>query len=103
MSGVIHVALRATGSHPHSAVRRIDMHPLHQGEINNQPVIATAQSGPVVTAAAYGGEKIILPTKPHGGDHIGYVGTASDQERPLVDHAVVQLAGLLIVLVASLD
>ena len=103
MTGMIHVALRATGSHPHGAVRRIDAHPLHQGEIDHQPVIATAQSGPVVAAAAYGGEKIILPAKPHGGDHIGDIGTASDQKRPLVDHGVVQLAGLLVALVASLD
>ena len=41
VTGVIHVTLRATGSHSHGVVGRISTHPLHQGEINNQPVIAT--------------------------------------------------------------
>ena len=103
MTGVIHVALRAARFRPHGAVRRVDAHPLHQGEVYHQPVIAAAQSGPVVAAAADGGEKIILPAKSHGGDHIGDIGTASDEKRPLVDHGVVQLAGLLVMLVTSLD
>ena len=100
---MIHVALGAAGSHPHRAFGRIDTHPLHQGEVDHQPVIAASQSGPVVAAAAYGGEQIILPAKSHGADHIGDIGAAGDQQRPLVDHAVVELAGLLIALVAALD
>jgi hypothetical protein len=103
MSGVIHVALRATRPHPYSAIRRIDPHPPHKGEINHQPVIATSQSRPIVTSAAYGGEKIVFPTKSHGEDYIGYIGATSDEQWPLVDHAIIQLAGFLVTLVASLD
>ena len=51
VTGVIHVALRATGFDTHGAVFGVDAHPLHQGKVDHQPVIATAQSGPVVAAA----------------------------------------------------
>jgi len=54
MTGMLHVALRTTGTGPDSAVRRIDAYPLHEGEINHQAVIAAAQPWPVVATAAYG-------------------------------------------------
>src|SRR5262245_33751087 len=102
MCGVIHAALRATGFCAHGAVPGINAHPLHQGEVNHQPVVAAPESGPVVAAAPHGSKELVLPRKAHGRDDIGYIRASSDQERPLVDHAVVEPAGLLVVRVAAL-
>ena len=41
--------------------------------------------------------------KAHGGNNVGHVGAAGDEERPLVNHRVVELAGLVVVRVASPD
>src|SRR5262245_5234734 len=103
MGGVIHAALSATGLRPHGAIPGINAHPVHPGEVNHQPVVAAPESGPIVAAAPYGREQIILPSKAHGGDDIGDIAAASDQERPLVNHAVVEPAGFLVVRVAALD
>ena len=56
-----------------------------------------------MATATDGGEQIILPSKAHGGDDVGDIGAASDEQRPLVNHAVVELAGLFVLLVAALD
>ena len=65
--------------------------PFHEGEINHQAVIATTQAGSVVTTATYGREQLLVATESHGGNHIRHIGAARDQQRPLVDHGIVQL------------
>jgi hypothetical protein len=39
----------------------------------------------------------------HRGHNIRHVCAASDHERPLVDHAIVQTAGVIVTLVVGLD
>ena len=103
MRRVIHAALRATGFRPHGAVLRINAHPLHQGKVNHQAVVAAPESWPVVAAAPHRRKEIVLPRKAHGRDDIGDIRAASNQQRPLVNHPVVEPAGFLVLRVAALD
>jgi hypothetical protein len=56
-----------------------------------------------MSAAAYGGEKVIIPAKSHGGYYVGDIGAAGYEKRPLVYHCVIQLAGLVVLLIISLN
>ena len=89
VTGVIHIALGTTGSNPHGLVDRINPDPVHQGEIDHQPIVATPQPRSIVGAAAYRREKLVLPAKADRRDHIGNIGAARDQQRPLIDHRVI--------------
>ena len=47
--------------------------------------------------------RLVVAPEIHRRDHVGDIDTAGDQQRPLVDHAVVEFAGIVIVGVAALD
>jgi hypothetical protein len=81
----------------------IDADALHRGKVDDQAVVDQGKAGTVVTASSYGDEKIIVPSKMHCGYNIRYVRAASDEERPLVDHAVIDLARLVILGVTGLN
>jgi hypothetical protein len=56
-----------------------------------------------VTAAANGDEKLLVSAEIHRADHIGRIDTPSDQQRPLIDHAVVEFADFIVTGIVSFD
>src|SRR5690606_23963272 len=72
-------------------------------KIDHQPVIAGGEAWPVVAAAADGDELAAVAAEAHRCDNVGYIRAPGNQRRPLVDHAVVELARLVITGVGRLD
>ena len=103
MGGVIDVAGGAAGPTRTVRLRRIDAHALHRRQVDDQSVVDAAEPGSVVAAAANGDGKLVVAAEIHRRDHVGDVGAARDQQRPLVDHAVVELARLVVVGVIAPD
>ena len=103
MRRVIDIAPGAAALDAHRAVRRVDADALHAREVDHQAVVAGAEAGAVVAAAAHGEGQAVLAGEVDGADHIGHIDAAGNQRRALVDHAVVDLARLLVVGVARLD
>ena len=72
-------------------------------QVDDQPVVDAAEPGTVVAAAADGDRQLVVAPEVDRRDHVADVGAARDQQRPLVDHGVVERAGLVIVRVAGAD
>ncbi len=103
VGGVVDIAGDAAGADSHRSLRRIDSDAFHHRQVDDQTVIDAAQAGPAMAAAAHGNRKLVVAAEIHRRHHVGRVGTARDDERPLVDHAVIELARLLIVRVVAAD
>jgi hypothetical protein len=71
-------------------------HTFEAGEIYQYPIVDHAASGDAVPAAADGQRQAILAREVYGVDHVGRAGRAHDNRRPLIDHAVVDLASFVI-------
>ncbi len=100
---MVDVAGDAAGADPHRPLRRVDAHALHHRQIDNQPIIDAGEARPIVGAAANGDGKLAVPAEIHRRDHIGDVGAAGDQQRPLVDHRVVELSRLVVIRMVAPD
>jgi len=74
------------------AVRRIDAHALRPAEIDHQAAIAHGTAGDVVPASADCHDEIVSPGKVDASHHIRCAGTAGDQRRVPIDHAIPDLA-----------
>ena len=61
-----------------------------------RPSSQLPRPGPVVAAAADRDQQALLAPEVHGRDDVGDVGAARDEPRALVDHAVVELARLVV-------
>ena len=103
MRRVVDVPRRAARLDANGAVRRVDPHPFHHRQVDDQPVVDAAQAGAVVAAAADGDEKTVVAAEIHRGDHVGDIDALRDEQRPLVDHAVVERASLVVVRIAPRD
>jgi len=55
-----------------------------------------------VPATAYGQEHLVLAGEVHAADDVSHVGAARYHARALVDHAVVDLAGFIVVWITGL-
>ena len=93
VGGVVHFPPNASASDAHALRLGVHPHVAHRGQINDQPVVANSQAAGIVAAASDGSEQMTLATEFHCGHHIGYIGAPRDQQRPLVDHAVIDFAG----------
>ena len=102
-NGMIDIARRASSIDTHGAVRRIDAHAPHHGEVDHQPVVATAQAWAIVAAATDGDQQALAAAEAHRGDDVGDVHAARDQAWPLVDHAIVKRTGGIVVNVTWTD
>src|SRR5882724_4490338 len=100
---MVDVALRASSADPRRAGNRVDAHALHRRQVDDQAVIDAGEPGAIVAAAPNGDAQIIVATKIHRRYHVGDIDTASDQQRVLVDHAVVERTGIVIVGLATPD
>src|SRR5262249_17817050 len=87
------------GSRPHG----IDTNASHWSQIGHETAIAYRLASDVVPAAAHRDQKIVLPRDPHRVDDVSRAGTTDDERRPLVDHAVPNLADIVVVLVIRTD
>jgi hypothetical protein len=96
MAGVIHIALRATGIHPHSAVGGIDSDALHRRKVNHQSLITNSQPGTVVTSTADGDRKAILAGKIHRCHCVRHVRATNDNDETPIDHRIVHFASAFI-------
>src|SRR5262245_55153529 len=103
MGGVIDIARRAARVDPNGFARRIHAHALRHRKINHPPVVAAAEPGAIVATAADREEETLIAAEVHRRDDIGDVHAARNKEWPLVDHAIVQFAGLLVPRVVSED
>src|SRR5208283_6125706 len=70
--------------------------PLHRRKVDHQAVIDAAETRTVVAAAANGDRELVVPPEIDRGGHVGDVGASSDEQRPLVDHGVVELSRFLV-------
>ena len=100
---VIDLSGQAARGDPHGLGRRIDPYALHHRKIDNETIIDAAESGSIMAAATNGDGQILLAAEVHSRDHIGRVGAARDQMRPLVDHRVIKLARLIVFGVVAAD
>ncbi len=96
MGGVIHFSRGGATLDPRRAGLGVYSDPLHQGQIDHQPVVADAEAGAVVAATADGEREPVLPAEVHCTDNVANVRAARDQPRVAVDHPVIDLAGVLI-------
>lgn len=93
---VIDVAGGAAALDANDAPFRIDVNTLHRGQVDDEPVIAAAQPGAVVAAAADGQQQALVSREIYRRNHVGDVRASRNQQRPLVDHAVVELSRFVI-------
>ncbi len=103
VGGVVDVAPGAAAADARGPGGRIDPDALHRREVDDEPVVAGAEAGAVVAAAADGEEQAVFAGEVDGGDDVGGVGAAGDQGRALVDHGVVDRARLVVARIAGLD
>src|SRR5918999_4440616 len=94
--GAVHLAPRAAAADADGPGLRVDVDVLHGREVDDDAVVDGAEAGSVVATAAHREGQVAVAGER---DHLRYVvrsGTAGDQGRPLVDHRVVDLAGVLV-------
>ena len=95
-----HVAPPCTRTVP--AVR-IDLDVAHRREVDHEPVVAHSEAARVVAAAANRDQRALPAPEVDRSGHVLSVRTAGDQARAAVDHAVVDLAGLVVAAVPGGD
>src|ERR1700730_17507873 len=100
---MVDVALGASGANPRRAGHRVDAHALDGRQVNDKAIIDAGEPGPIVAAAAYSDAQAIVAAEIHRRHHVGDVDTASDQQWPLVDHAVIERTGFVIIALATVD
>ena len=93
---VIDVAGRAARAHSHRPVLGIDPHALHRRQVDDQAVIDAAKTRTIVAAAANGDRELVVAAEIHRRDDISDVRASGDEQRPLVDHGVVEFSRLIV-------
>src|SRR6185295_10806103 len=89
MCSMIDIPRCAARRHAHGAVGRVYTHAFHHRQVDHETIVDGSVAWAVVTATPNRDRQLLLPAEVHGGDDIGDVNTASDQQGPLVYHGVV--------------
>ena len=101
--GGVDLAPRAAAADPHGPGVCVHSDVAQERQVDDDAVVAGSQASPVVAAAADGERKAAVPgERDHAGDLLD-VRARGDQCGPLVDHAVVDLAGLVVLGVVAAD
>ena len=103
MRRMVHIAPRAAATDAHSPRRRIDVDVLDERKIDDQAIVADAQTACVVASASNRNSNIVLPAEMNGGNYVGHVSALGDQARLTVDHRVVDFARFFVARVGGLD
>jgi hypothetical protein len=77
MHRVVDVTPGATPTHPRRARPWIDMNVLDGRKVDDQAVIAYAQTAGIMAAAANGNPQIVFPAEMNCGHHVGNMGIAA--------------------------
>ena len=77
--GVVQIAQRAPALDAGGARVGIDAHAVHRREVDDQPVVDSAQPGAVVAAAADGDEDVVVSREVDRGDDVGDVDAVGDE------------------------
>jgi hypothetical protein len=93
---MVDVAGDASGANPRRPRRRVDPHPPNGRQVDDEAIVDAGQARSVVAAPANGDRQFVVAAEVHCGHHVGRVGAARDQQRPFVDHGVVEFASLFI-------
>ena len=93
---VVDVSPGASGVDADGAVLRVDRGAAQQRQVDDQGVVPYPEARRVVAAAPDRDLDAVLAGEPHAGDDVGGVTAAGDGRRVLVDHGVVDGAGLVI-------
>ena len=96
VGGVVDVAPACPALDADRACLRIHPDAVHPREVDDQTVVDGAQPRSAVPTAAHRQRQLLLAGEVDRGDDIGHVDAAGDQRRAPVDHAVVDLARLLV-------
>ena len=91
--GCVHLAPGAAAADPHGPALGIHLDGVQACEVDDQTVVAGAQTGPVVTSTADGEEHSLLPGSVDAAYHVVHGAHLSDQRGGLVDHGVVHALG----------
>ena len=81
----------------------VDVDTAHRREVDDEPVVDTAEPGSVVPAAAYGDLKPLLATEEDSCSDIGRVHRVRDDERTAVDHRVEERSSRVVAEVIATD
>jgi len=101
--GMVHVAERASGLHADCPSLGIDADPPQAREVDDQPVVADAESARIVATAANRHWHPGLSAEADGRHHVGHVRAPQYETGPPVDHGVVDLPCRVVPGVAGLD
>ena len=97
----VELAEQHAGLGPHGAVVGIDVDVLHQRQVDDDAAVAHREAGDAVAAGPHRHRAGRCPERAHRGDDVLGVAALGDEGRaPVVEHGVVDLAGLVVVGVA---
>jgi hypothetical protein len=103
LSFVIEVSQRRARSNMSPPFLRVHTNGLHKGKVDHEPTFAHRVAGDVVSCAVDSDESTMLARETDGLHDISGPRAASDQSRPLVDHCVPDLPGIIVAGVARLE
>ena len=87
--GGVHLAPGAAATDPYGPECGIHLDRVECREVDDQSVVAGAETATVVTAAAHGEQHTVLARGVDAGDHVGHGVHLDDEGGGLVDHGVV--------------
>src|SRR5688500_137899 len=88
---------RAAGLDHGNLVAGVDVHVLHQRQVDDDAAVAECAAGNVVAAAAHGDEQLVLSGEADDALYVTRVDAAYDHRGFAVDHRVPDAAGLVVV------
>src|SRR5215831_428450 len=103
MRGVIHISPGTASLNADRTGHGIDAHTLQTREIDDQTIIAHAQTTGIVATTTHGNEHVVIATEMDRGDDVGDVSAPHDQARMPVNHAIIDLASRLVASIAGLQ
>src|ERR1700730_9248712 len=103
VGGMVDVALGASSADPRRPGNRVDAHAPHVRQVDDQAIVDAGEPWPIVAAATNRDAQAIVAAEIHRRDHVGDIDTAGDQQWPLVDHAIIERTGFIIVGLATFD
>ena len=96
----VQLAPEDTGLGAHGALLRVHFDALHRRQVDHHPAVVDRVAGQAVAAAAHGNEQVVFAGVGDGRHHIRRGFATGDHCRPPVDHAVPDLARLIVAGVA---